>query len=522
MKNLHKFLLSSIAVVAALFSPETGKTATYSNFIFVVELTDAAGNNPKNCFNICVGDYIYLKNKCVYNYSCVAGGPGVPIFPGLTGNLECYKLGPYATVTGGLVPVTGTATGSTWDYNEVLPVKITSAIAGTITQTCGSSLRNVYFQYFGSPGEVAFVNCPPLAPNQWMFYGRANTKPTITTSASPATICNGSSTTLTATGGTSYSWSPSSSVSCPTCATTVATPTVTTSYVVTVTNSSGCTNTKTVTVTVNYGPTVKLKDMALCPGDPWPVLNAGAGATSYAWTYNSVLVGGGQYLPTASYGYGTYAVTVTGSNGCSTYAVANITLDPSGTPDASFNYNVSVVGPSAYLSATAMYSNTHNTWELYNSNSSGALLSLIEGISYTAGGNSYNFATSVPTYNWYLIRHIAAREPCLVTDTAVALIYVTTGTHQLSWLGDAEPGIVSLNLYPNPSEGLFNLEIAGASAEVPVQIEVFSMTGSRVFSSTETGAANLLPIDLAVYPKGIYLLRISSGEEMLTKKLVVH
>jgi|GEM_PF-977848 len=65
----------------------------------------------------------------------------------------------------------------------------------------------------------------------------------------------GSMDTLNATGGVSYIWSPSTGLSCSTCATTTVSPTITTTYYVTGTNSLGCTITKGVTVNGNriYG-----------------------------------------------------------------------------------------------------------------------------------------------------------------------------------------------------------------------------------------------------------------------------
>ncbi|HWY97556.1 MAG TPA: gliding motility-associated C-terminal domain-containing protein [Bacteroidia bacterium] len=55
------------------------------------------------------------------------------------------------------------------------------------------------------------------------------------------TVDLGNSQALSATGGGTYSWSPSNSLSCANCANPVATPTATTTYYVSVTNSEGCT-----------------------------------------------------------------------------------------------------------------------------------------------------------------------------------------------------------------------------------------------------------------------------------------
>lgn len=76
--------------------------------------------------------------------------------------------------------------------------------------------------------------------------------PTINVTSVPADgiICLGSSAVLTASGATTYQWSPSASLDSDNGTTVTATPTITTMYTVTGTEFEGCTNTQTFTVTV--------------------------------------------------------------------------------------------------------------------------------------------------------------------------------------------------------------------------------------------------------------------------------
>lgn len=67
-------------------------------------------------------------------------------------------------------------------------------------------------------------------------------------------IAYGSSTNLTASGGVSYSWSPSTGLSSTTTANTTASPLTTTSYTVTVTGGNGCTASDVVTIFVDLPP----------------------------------------------------------------------------------------------------------------------------------------------------------------------------------------------------------------------------------------------------------------------------
>ncbi|MES2374116.1 MAG: gliding motility-associated C-terminal domain-containing protein, partial [Bacteroidota bacterium] len=78
-----------------------------------------------------------------------------------------------------------------------------------------------------------------------------NTLPTVSVSPTAVIIASGMSTTLTASGALSYSWSPSTGLSATNTATVIATPITTTAYIVTGTaTTTGCVNIATVTVTV--------------------------------------------------------------------------------------------------------------------------------------------------------------------------------------------------------------------------------------------------------------------------------
>jgi hypothetical protein len=69
------------------------------------------------------------------------------------------------------------------------------------------------------------------------------------------TICDGESVTLTASGASTYAWSPATGITPTTGPTVTANPTSTTTYTVTGTDANGCVDTDTVDVIVNPTPT---------------------------------------------------------------------------------------------------------------------------------------------------------------------------------------------------------------------------------------------------------------------------
>ena len=129
-------------------------------------------------------------------------------------------------------------------------------------------------------------------------------------------ICQGSSTNLYASGGTIYSWSPTTGLSNPNIANPTASPATTTTYTVIVTNAEGCRGTDQVTVNVtnsaaaNAGP-----DVALCRGSS-TILNA-SGGTIYLWMPTTGLSNPRIANPVASPSTTTtYCVNVMDANGC--------------------------------------------------------------------------------------------------------------------------------------------------------------------------------------------------------------
>lgn len=70
-----------------------------------------------------------------------------------------------------------------------------------------------------------------------------------------------------------------------------------------------------------------------------------------------------------------------------------------------------------------------------------------------------------------------------------------------------------LNIYPNPTKGLVNIESAGT-----MQIMVSNMLGQKVLEAEAEGNCS---IDLSRFGQGIYLLRVETSKGSLLRKIVV-
>jgi hypothetical protein len=108
------------------------------------------------------------------------------------------------------------------------------------------------------------------------------------------TIIAGESTTLTASGGVTYSWSPTIGLDDPTSATPVASPTETTVYTVTVTDADGCSGTADVTVFVEgeLGITESAEGFDIYPNPSNGLIYISAENLSWPYTIEVLTVDG--------------------------------------------------------------------------------------------------------------------------------------------------------------------------------------------------------------------------------------
>lgn len=139
-------------------------------------------------------------------------------------------------------------------------------------------------------------------------------------------ICLGDNVQLSAIGGTTYAWSPSTGLSNTNIPNPIASPTSTTTYIVTVTSSCG-TATDNVIVTVDVIAILNLgADQAVC-ADVTVILDAGSVYNSYNWstgeTTQTISV------DTAGIGTGTFDYWVDVTSGvCSASDTVSVTFDP--------------------------------------------------------------------------------------------------------------------------------------------------------------------------------------------------
>lgn len=140
------------------------------------------------------------------------------------------------------------------------------------------------------------------------------------------TLCSGESFQLTASGGTTYLWSPAIYLDTATIDNPITTPFTDVTYVVGATNSCG-TDYDTVVVDVIIVNANTVPDIIICPRDS--ALLTATGGTNYTWTPNTTLTPpSGPAVWAHPVNPTNYIVQVTDTNGCSDFDTVFVDLYP--------------------------------------------------------------------------------------------------------------------------------------------------------------------------------------------------
>ncbi|MBL7932712.1 MAG: hypothetical protein JNL60_12460, partial [Bacteroidia bacterium] len=187
-----------------------------------------------------------------------------------------------------------------------------SGVSSNTSQTITTAVAGVYTLQMNPPG----ICNPPLTRIIDLSF-----VPPTTVTASPANLCSAGTTTsstLSASGATSYTWSPGGS----TLSSIVVTPTITTVYTVTA-KTGTCVGNFTVQVNVNTNPLVNIlsSNTSICPGQTATL--AAFGASLYSWSPGGST---GSLITVSPSSQTTYTVIGTASTGCTGSAVSTISI----------------------------------------------------------------------------------------------------------------------------------------------------------------------------------------------------
>jgi gliding motility-associated-like protein len=363
---------------------------------------------------------------------------------------------------------------------SVTPVPVLT-VAATPTAICrgSSSVLSVSgaSSYTWSPGgsNSSSITVTPTVTTTYTVRGTSNgcvttrtisllvnANPTINAARNPSVICSaGGTSTLTATGGTSYTWNPGGLIGTPI----VVSPTATTIYTVTGRSAAGCIGTRTTNVLVSASPTViaSSSQSTICATSP--VSLTASGASTYTWTPGNITGGTVVTTPTAST---TYTVIGRNTAGCSSTNSLFINVTPGLTITPVASPTIICRGQSSTLTVTGANNYTWMPGALTGTN---VVVSPTVSTTYTVTGsdvscvgtNTIRVAVSVPTVN-------ATRTP-----TAICI----GGTSTLTASGASTYTWQPINISVNPV------------AVSPTVTSIFTVTGTNTLGCTASGTVQV-------------------------------
>ncbi len=324
---------------------------------------------------------------------------------------------------GGQLVVTDNS-GTTQSFNSPFTSPISYTLNG-ITSDGASHTITAYFTYAPSCSMTITYMAPASCVSC-----NATAGPT-------STICQGESVQLTATGGVTYSWSPTTGLSNPNISNPIASPSSTTTYTVTTTDSQGCTASASVLITVTPSPslTVTASPQNICVGQN-SILTAN-GASTYSW-----------------------------STGAST---ASITVTPTNTT----TYSVTGYNGSCSSSATVVVNVSTNLNVTINANPPSVCI----------GGTSVLTASGASTYSWSTGGSTAS---ITVTPTATTT-YTVTGS---SGVGCSNTATVTVSVSSSPT-----ISITAAPPSICIgSTSVLTANGSSTYSWSTGGSTSSITV----------------------------
>jgi hypothetical protein len=299
-------------------------------------------------------------------------------------------------------------------------------------------------------------------------------------SASSATLCAGQSTTLTASGASSYAWQPGSQ----TTASIVVSPAATTSYSVTGTNGS-CSAQMSMLIIVNQAPTLtaSITNTTVCSGTPVTV-NV-SGGTAYTWT------------PSGSGSSGTFAPLAT-----TVYTVSS----GSACGNGSVTFTLNVVSAPVLTASAPSTICAGATTTLNVAGASTYTWLPATGLSSTSGSTVVAFPASSLVYTV-----TGSNGACEATQTVPVSVVVCTGLEDLA-------SNSHVAVYPNPNTGLFTISSPGNAGKL--EVEVLNTLGQTVMKESSRNPESL-SVDMSGYGRGVYYLKIQLNKGIRLVKVVL-
>lgn len=369
--------------------------------------------------------------------------------------------------------VTLTASGAdsyTWS-----PAAGLSSTTGAIVTA--SPNETISYQVTGQSGGCSSTQSIAINVNQI---------PVLSVTPAQATICEGGSVTLTASGADTFSWSPTEGLSSSSGSQVVATPNQTTTYTIEGV-SNGCSSSAQVEVMVSNALPVQITPASgtVCDGDSLLVQITGATEFTFSPAQGIAQLSGNTYAVFPSQ---TTTFTVSGSAGsCTVDNTLIVTVEE--LPDAQFSYEQTVEYTVQFTNNTP--GATSFLWSFGGGNTS------------TQANPSFTF----PFDGNYPVTLITSNS--CGSDT----ITITVEVLKLSVENILASSIL---LFPNPSSDVIQINANGSMVN---DLSIFSSLGQLMLERQGINEQNLI-LDIKDLSKGHYFIQLQTNKGIVRKPFI--
>jgi plastocyanin len=79
----------------------------------------------------------------------------------------------------------------------------------------------------------------------------------------------------------------------------------------------------------------------------------------------------------------------------------------------------------------------------------------------------------------------------------------------------------NVSVYPNPSNGKFQVDLTDAQFSHDYTVEIYNARGQKVFSTSQNSQQTNINMDLSAYPAGIYFVKLFEGDLLYNRKILI-
>jgi hypothetical protein len=109
--------------------------------------------------------------------------------------------------------------------------------------------------------------------------------------------------------------------------------------------------------------------------------------------------------------------------------------------------------------------------------------------------------------------------PYFAGETGTYLLDINAIRTSTSGIGDADIS-GAVNVYPNPATDILFVEQINGQAPIS-SIRLSDMAGKQVWFEQVSGPSGIHTIPVSKLEKGVYMIQLNSGKEMVTRKVVI-